>query len=590
MAHLTAPVALALARLPFRHCPMSSALPPLTLRRLQKLPQLPSVWEGDRCAMHDSLPNMRVRDRDVQQGDCVLWVDGSAPTVRAMDVVPTAAGPEAVVRILLRAMEQPHSPAQPARPRKIVVRDRQLQFFLRGVLKDLDITVNYAPHLPCIDEIFASFQEVDPGDDEDTIPEHYEDLLITQAEQIWKDGLWCSLAEHQVIAIHLNRWDIKTLYLSVMGLMGMEFGLLFYRTLDALQAFRQVAIEMDSSRDLDLMEEAFLRQDCLFMTFQSLYEDEEEAMDFGVQPGLSAGDDFEDVDFELGSLHPMEGIRPQLHEEELAALTVALEALHRFWKRYGKQLSLEQFPAKQGKFRIPDPTQPEGAATVQVQVETLPEVAAALDALMSEDDAGEPHSPMLPGEPGLPGTASGMRMVPLEDDFVPDGAFLSLGMLPWEVVEVMDRKGRLRPSVKPQKARRPQGQGLPIFMIQTTRPKVKAMMDQLEACQNPTGMGFQILQHMRGGNGVRLGVLRTGNGQHLIVQVSEFDDRQGQEAYVKWRQRCEQTDQRCGLLLADGAAGQHCGNPQQKNLVVLYEMPALDERALSQALNQLIRI
>jgi hypothetical protein len=581
---------------------MSSALPPLTLRRLQKLPQLPSVWEGDRCAMQDSLPNVRVRDHDEQQGDCVLWVDGSTPAVRAMDVVPTAAGPEAVVRTLLRAMEQPHSPAQPARPRKIVVRDRQLQFFLRGVLKDLDITVNYAPHLPCIDEIFASFQEAAPTDSEDTIPEHYEDLLITQAEQIWKDGIWSSLAEHQVIAIHLNRWDIDTFYLSVMGLMGMEFGLLLYRSLDALQAFRQVAIEMDSSRDLDLMEEAFLRQDCIFMTFQSLYEDDDEAIALGLQPGLSAADDFEDVDFELGSLHPLEGIRPNLHEEELAALTVALEALHRFWQRHGKHLSLENFPAKQSKFRIPDPTQPEGVATVQVKVETLPEVADALDELITEGDALDDADAdaldsavalaSVPlGGPGLPGAPQpGIRMVPLEDDFVPDGAFLSLGMLPWEVVDVMERKGRFHSSVKKQAARKPKGRGMPIFMIQTTRPKVKAMMAQLEACQNPVGMGFQILQQMQSGNGVRLGILRTGNGQHLIIQVAEYDDPQGREAYMKWRQRCQETDQRCGLLLADGATGRNCGNPQQNNLVLLYEMPALDERALSKALNQLTRL
>lgn len=575
---------------------MSSALPPLTLRRLQKLPQLPSVWEGDRCAMQDSLPNMRVRDRDVQQGDCVLWVDGSAPTVRAMDVVPTAAGPEAVVRTLLRAMEQPHSPAQPARPRKIVVRDRQLQFFLRGVLKDLDIAVNYAPHLPCIDEIFASFQEAASVDDEDPIPEHYEDLLITRAEQIWDDGIWCNLAEHQVIAIHLNRWDIQTFYLSVMGLMGMEFGLLFYRTLEALQAFRQVAIEMDGSRDLDLMEEAFLRQDCIFMTFQSLYDDDEEAMDLGGQPTLSAEDNFEDVDFELGSLHPMEGIRPQLHEEELAALTVALEALHRFWKRHGKQLSLEHFPAKQSKFRIPDPTQPGHSATVSVQVETLPEVADALDALIPEeyDDQPGPNPLATLGAPDLPTLAAaqqpdGIRMITLEDDLVPYGAFLSLGMLPWDVVDMLTAQGRCQSNATQPTPRHPQSLGLPIFLIQTTRPKVKAMMDQLTEAQDPAGMGFQSLK-VNHGMGMRLGILRTGCGQHRIIQVVEGQDFQEREAYMKWRQRCEQTEQRCGLLLADGATGRNGGNPQLKNLVVLYEMAALDEQALSRAMNQLTRI
>ncbi len=57
-------------------------------------------------------------------------------------------GPEAIVRTLMRAMEHPHSPAKPARPQRIVVRDREIQFYLRGVLQDLDIAIDYAPELP----------------------------------------------------------------------------------------------------------------------------------------------------------------------------------------------------------------------------------------------------------------------------------------------------------------------------------------------------------------------------------------------------------------------------------------------------------
>ena len=129
-----------------------------TCRRLKKLPQIPSVWEGDRrplVGFSDS-----VEPDSEGSGECILWVDGSEGIIRAMDVVSPEMGPEAVVRALLRAMEHPQSPARPARPSKIVVRDREIQFFLRGVLQDLEITIDYYSDLPLNDELFRGFEVI----------------------------------------------------------------------------------------------------------------------------------------------------------------------------------------------------------------------------------------------------------------------------------------------------------------------------------------------------------------------------------------------------------------------------------------------
>ena len=89
-----------------------------TCRRLQKLPLLASVWEGDRRSIHDAttIPHSRLVDEDT---DCILWVDGREGIVRAMDMVNPASGPEAVVRTLIRASENPLSTSAPARPQKI---------------------------------------------------------------------------------------------------------------------------------------------------------------------------------------------------------------------------------------------------------------------------------------------------------------------------------------------------------------------------------------------------------------------------------------------------------------------------------------
>lgn len=135
-----------------------SALNRNTYRRLKKLPQIPSVWEGDRRPLL-ALPDSSEPESEGNR-ECILWVDGSEGVVRAMDVVSSEMGPEAVVRALLRAMEHPQSPAKAARPSKIVVRDREIQFYLRGVLQELDIAIDYFSTLPLIDELFRGFEEI----------------------------------------------------------------------------------------------------------------------------------------------------------------------------------------------------------------------------------------------------------------------------------------------------------------------------------------------------------------------------------------------------------------------------------------------
>ena len=119
---------------------MTMSLNSATRRRLQQLDQISSVWEGDRRPF--SPPSSVLEPNCESNGECILWVDGSQGVVRAMDVVSQDTGPEAIVRTLLRAIEHPNSPGKPARPQKIVVRSREIQFFLRGALQELDIAID----------------------------------------------------------------------------------------------------------------------------------------------------------------------------------------------------------------------------------------------------------------------------------------------------------------------------------------------------------------------------------------------------------------------------------------------------------------
>ncbi|MEB3292931.1 MAG: hypothetical protein VKJ24_07210, partial [Synechococcales bacterium] len=239
-----------------------TALNRATRRRLMQLPQIPSVWEGDRRSLR---PGLRLVEEDrkgeaeAEESACVLWIDGSQGLVRAMDMVTEESGNETIVRTLLRAMEYPHSPGKPARPQKIVVRDRELQFYLRGVLQDLDISVEYVQDLPLIEEIFQSLQE-STNSRPPSLPPQYVELVNDKAEQLWQDAPWVLLGDHQILEVELNRWDLGKVYLSIMGLLGMEFGILMYRSLDSLKQFRQRVVSSDEE-SRSSMEAAFLAQD-----------------------------------------------------------------------------------------------------------------------------------------------------------------------------------------------------------------------------------------------------------------------------------------------------------------------------------------
>jgi hypothetical protein len=470
--------------------------------------------------------------------------------VRAMDVVTPDTGQEAVVRTLLRAMEYPHNPGTPARPQKIVVRDRELLFFLRGVLQDLEITLDYVPELPLIDEIFRSFQDA-IGNRPPQLPPPYAAALLSKAFEVWELSPWEVLADHQIVAIELNQWDIGTLYASVMGMLGMEYGVLLYRSLDSLRRFRHRVVEQGSLED---MEEAFLEQDCLFLTFEVASEGEEDAE---LELVSLTQDDLEPV---FGNLHPLEGLRSFLYEEEAIAMLATLDALHRFFRQHRKKFEPDAFPAVSSRYRILLPSEAE-PQSISVKVSTLPDLSAELLSL----GAAEASSSL-----GM----SGMPMI--RDDLVPENSFLSLGVVPWEMLEHL-RSGAVYHQPQPVEAA---GDGLPVIMIQTSRPKAKTLIEDLQAAGGLQGICFNPGEDPFGSDRYDLGLFQTGNGDlHLFGEFGETDPVHV-AARKKWDQRCKKTKGCCGLIIARGLTGASRGNPQFKDMMALFETRALSPKEL----------
>lgn len=521
-----------------------------THRRLQQLQQIPSVWEGDRRPL--STP---VELEGDAKGDCILWVDGSQGVVRAMDMVAPETGPEAVVRTLLRAMEHPTGPVPPGRPQKIVVRDREIQFYLRGVLQDLGITIDHATSLPLIDELVREFEE-SAHSHPPLLPPQYANQLVEVAYKIWQASPWEYLAEHQIISIELNQWDIGTLYACVMGMSGMEYGVLLYRSLESLKRFRTAVLHRDDS--IESLEEAFLAQDCLFITFEQAGDQDQEDEDIDLAL-LSISQ----IEPTFGNIHPLEGLRASLYEDEAVVALVALEALNRFFRASHRKLEPETFPSITSRYRIPSPEASEATQQLSVKVATQPAIADELYDMVQTD---EEYDRATLNAPPL-----------LRDDLVPQESFLSIGMVPWEMVDYL-RSTKTNHLSNNQL--QPSGDGLPVILIQTSRPKAKMLIEKIQAAGGLKGILFNPGEDSYEDTRYDIGIIQTNNGEmHLFGEFVQNEPIH-LAARKRWDQRCKKTKGYCGLVVAKGLTGAARGNPQLPDMMALFEARNLESKDL----------
>ncbi|CAN5639928.1 hypothetical protein BH23CYA1_BH23CYA1_19870 [soil metagenome] len=550
-------------------------LSPFTCRRLNQLPRLTSVWECDRRPL-STAGYAPTDSAEAAQGDCIIWVDSLQGVVRGLSVVPKETGHEAIVRALLQAIEAPQGGVEPARPRKVVVCDREIQFFLRGALQDLDIPVEHMPALPVIDEVFEKLQT--PDIPRTKLPRAFEEVLLEKAALLWQDAPWDYLSEQEILAIELNCWEIETLYLSVLGLAGMEYGLLFYRDLASLQQFRHKLLNSEDFSDG--MQQAFLEQNCLFINFNPVN-------DVIPLPTLGQTQSARAVEYEFGSLHPLEGLRSQLAEEEAASLVVVFEALHRFFKKH--DLDAEDFALKPttSRFRIANPAranlspksrkrgakadkadkvQAEEAPlsgladapdTLSVKISTMPEVSTAF----LEETLASPEEPDL--------TA-------LVDDSVPEGSLIMLSSYTDEELAPLKQSDRIHYQrlLKPPVQLPDTQTEWPVLTIQTTRPKAQILVEQLQQeggiqaiCFNPGSdpVSAQVFQ---------VGLLQTAQGQLHLFNEYEMDNPLDIQALEKWAQDSADNNSCCGCIIATGATGSKRGRPTAKEVIAFFETQA----------------
>lgn len=522
----------------------------VTLNRIKQLPRVASVWEGDRRSVGGLIDeDVSLRQRGTEASDCILWVDSSQGAVRGLTIVPAESGYEPIVRTLLQAIESPQGALNPARPKKIVVRDREIQFYLRGALQDLDIAVDYVPELPMIDHLFDALQH--PGGiSEAELPPRYSEALLDKAMDIWDLSPWNSLNEQQILAIELNTWDIDTLYVSMLGMAGVEYGLLMYRSLESLKQFRERVLQGQKSPKQ--MQEAFLEQDCLFLNFE-LYDDPTYSQQS--QPVAWLANAPEAVQPDFGSIHPLEGLRSCLADEEAMTFLVAMEAVKRFFAKHRTQLERPPFKALKGSYRIPNPSSNNGSKTLSVTVKTLPEVT---DELLAETESALGEAPPLTDFPVL------------RDDYIPEGSLIVLTQFQRTWLDYLQDT----PSV----AYQPCAQGipsnletLPVVLIQTSRPKGKTLIEDLQQAGGVQAVCFNPGNDPLSGLGFKLGLLQTGDDELHLFAEYETNSATDRKLLKRWQEWQQASDGRCGVIIAGGVTGNAKGSPGLKDIIGVFE-------------------
>jgi hypothetical protein len=535
-----------------------TALPPTTKRRLKKIPQTHGVWEGDRRPLGNIASHL---ETDLEgDGECIIWVDGTEGSVRAMDIVPENQGIEAVVRTLLRAIESPHHPAQPSRPQKIIVRDREIQFFLRGALQTLDIEIEYVPDLPLIDRLFQGLERVSSAR-RPSLPDPYAELLEETALRVWEEAPWEVLADSDILGIEIKGCDTETIYLCIMGMMSAEYGVLFYRSLDSLKQFRAAALKAERS-SLERMEKAFLAQDCWFLNYEEIDLEEEEFAD----------EDIVEMHPFFGSLHPYEGMRPFLDEEEAKIIYVALNTLLRFCRNYQDELSEETIKPLEKSYRITLPMATVDRRTISTKMFTLPDLTAELLSMGDLEDSSDSED-------------FERLNIPIQEDLIPDGSLVTLGSIPWDLVtEVKAQKQTYHQSLQITR----QGDGLPAILVQTSRPKAMSLIAKLQQAGGVKAICFNPGEDSFTGDIYNLGMLQTGNDELYIFAEYSQEIPQHVQAIDNWYRSCQKIKGYGSLIVAMGVTGSSRGNPQPKDMLAIFEVKAVHGEELGMGMLQLL--
>ncbi|NEO25789.1 MAG: hypothetical protein F6K03_02535, partial [Kamptonema sp. SIO4C4] len=361
--------------------------------------------------------------------------------------------------------------------------------------------------------------------------------------------------------------DTETVYVSLLGMSGTEYGVIIYRSLDSLQRFRAAITSQDSIEDLT---EAFLSQDCWFLNYQAK---DPEAWDFDEEEDDLADLPDEEIMPQFGSLHPIEGQRLFLDEEEAITVYLTLQALIDFFQTYGEELDLNHFPEfqKTCPVQLP-PTVAETQQSLTLDVATMPKLSQELLSLSQPTPFPSFLDKPLPH-------------FQIRDDLLPEKAMIRLGRLSWDIVhQLRDNPKTYKQLLEIEEV----GDFFPILFIQTTRPKVKEIISRLDEEGGITSVFFNEGEDPMTDTEYDLGILQTPEDNLYIVAELLRHHPKLAKAKRDWDKLLEDSQGYCGVVLAMGATGASRGNPQVKDMLAFFIVPVIDPEDIGMTPLQLV--
>jgi hypothetical protein len=308
------------------------------LRKLKKVPQEPNTWEALKVPAKSIMKNP---PRELAEAEVVIWGDLSAESIRNMQFVCSDDGND-LAQSLATAIMGVNRSIPPSRPQKVIVRDRRLMLYCRGLLRNLSIDCEFSGGPSVFDQVIrdlgSELAKFEPLSDQDFLP------LENQASRLWDVAPWRFLKETEVIRIRFeNRDEAPELYaVTVGGGIGVHLGVLFFRDRSKIERL------FESGSKMTLEEQAANFENCYSVTFDADNSDDERlgatAKDEPISaPRLSIAVVDCDVD-----------LRPLKDKFEIHTVQAAISAYIQFVEKHRAQLEAGRYPENWENFYFED--------------------------------------------------------------------------------------------------------------------------------------------------------------------------------------------------------------------------------------------
>lgn len=227
------------------------------LRKLKRVPQESNTWEALKVPARRIMQNP---PRELADSDVVIWGDLSGESIRNMQFISSEDGGD-LAQSLATAIMGVNRSIPPSRPTKIIIRDRRLMLFCRGMLRNLSIDCEFSNGASVFDQVIrelgSELAKFEPLSDEDFLP------VEEQAAKLWDLAPWSFLKETEVIRLQfVDRTEAKELFaVTVGGGIGVHLGVLFFRDRQKIDRLFQ------SGSKMTVEEQAANFENCYSVTF-----------------------------------------------------------------------------------------------------------------------------------------------------------------------------------------------------------------------------------------------------------------------------------------------------------------------------------